>query len=142
MGSEKLTHSPLIFGEPRANDDITVSTKRLWLEAVQWVEGIQPCSHIAGSGEEVSGRLAPGDADNLILMTSVLAMQDEWCKLASEMTRSVPYLDVVTVPDSKMLSVRSESDSADWLLEVHVVQHSALAEMDKEGTAVWRVRLT
>jgi hypothetical protein len=79
------------------------------------------------------------DADNLILVARVLAVKHEGCKLAREMRRRAPDLDVRAVPDREELAARRERDGAHGLLEVHVVQDCALAEVDEEGAAIWEV---
>lgn len=66
--------------------------------------------------------LGPTNAEHIVKVSSVGAVEDEWYKFSGKMRRGPPDLDLVGVGDRKKLAVVGELCIAEWLLEVHLGQ--------------------
>jgi hypothetical protein len=93
--------------------------KRLWPEALDRIEGIKPGSHVFRSCDEEAVRwfircepssprtrrrgrdsprvVAPLYAQDFVKVAGVCPVKDEWGKLAGQVRRRIPDLDMIAV---------------------------------------------
>lgn len=66
--------------------------------------------------------LCPSNAEDIVKVTSVRAVQDERCKLSRKVRRGLPHLDLIGRGDREILAIVGELRIAQGLLEVHLSQ--------------------
>ena len=70
------------------------------------------------------------------MMTCIRPVQIERRKLADEVVRRLPDLDVRFVCDSNERSIGRKLDGIDWLFEIEMVKDNAPTEVDEESSPI------
>jgi hypothetical protein len=79
----------------------------------------------------------PLNIGNPVVVASVCAVEDERCKLANEMVRGSPDLNVRFMGNCNEAPIGGKLDSLYGFMEIEVMQDNPTPEVDKESSTIW-----
>lgn len=108
-----------------------MARKGLRAEALDGIQREQPCSHISRGGDKTLRVWGPLDADNLVVMPGIRAVELERREFSNKVVGSTPDLDMRVMLDCDVFAIRRKGDRLHRSLEVEMVHHHTSPKVDE-----------